>query len=140
MNMRIAKLLSILVIATLLAGTLGSTLAFAEGPTGTLTIASAEQPEFLDPTKSLQILNWDVSFAMFDRLVIVDDEGNVLPMLAESWEVIDPNTWKFNLRQDVKFHDGTPFTSASVKATLDHIANPDVGARQAAIWALYGLH
>ena len=74
---------------------------------------------------------------MFDRLVIVDDEGNVLPMLAESWEVIDPNTWKFNLRQDVKFHDGTPFTSASVKATLDHIANPDVGARQAAIWALY---
>jgi peptide/nickel transport system substrate-binding protein len=104
---------------------------------GTLTIASAEAPEFLDPTKSLQILNWNISFTMFDTLVKVDAEGNISPSLAESWEIVSPTAWKFTLRDGVKFHDGSPFTSASVKATLDHITNPDVGARQIAIWQLY---
>lgn len=107
------------------------------GPRGTLTVASAEQPEFLDPVMSLQILNWTVSFTMFDTLVKVDEAGKVSPSLALSWETVSPTAWKFNLRKDVKFHDGTPFTSASVKATLDHIVDPAANARQIAVWNLY---
>ena len=36
------------------------------------------------------------------------------PQLAESWEATTPKTWKFNLRKDVKFSDGTPMTSEDV--------------------------
>ena len=107
------------------------------GPKGTLTVAVAEAPEFLDPTMSLQIFNWTISFSMFDTLVKIDDSGKIVPSLAESWELVNPKAWKFNLRKGVKFHDGTPFTSAAVKATLDHIVDPEVKSRQSAIWGSY---
>jgi len=109
----------------------------AAAPKGTLTIAAAEVPEALDPTISLQIYNWTISYSMFDTLVKLDTNGKIAPSLATSWELVNPKAWKFNLRKDVKFHDGTPFTSASVKATLDHILDPNVKSRQNAIWASY---
>lgn len=109
----------------------------AGGAAKTLTIAAAEVPEALDPTISLQIYNWTISFAMFDTLVTSDDTGKISPSLATSWELVNSKAWKFNLRKDVKFHDGTPFTSASVKATLDHILDANVKSRQNAIWASY---
>jgi peptide/nickel transport system substrate-binding protein len=44
---------------------------------------------------------------------------------AKSWEVSqDGRAWTFRLREGVKFHDGSPFTSADVKATYDHYLNP----------------
>lgn len=45
--------------------------------------------------------------------------------LAESWDAAkDGLSYTFKLRQGVKFHDGTPFTSADVKASYDRIVNP----------------
>lgn len=62
-----------------------------------------------------------INRAVFDRLVERDEAANTLvPGLAESWERTDDNTWVFHLRQGVTFHDGTPFTSADVKDTLDY--------------------
>ena len=50
---------------------------------------------------------------------------NVTSGMAESWQVADDGiTWTFTLRDDVKFHDGSPFTSADVKATYDHYLDP----------------
>ena len=47
------------------------------------------------------------------------------PGLATSWDVsADGAVWTFHLREDVVWHDGTPFTSADVKATYDHFLNP----------------
>jgi peptide/nickel transport system substrate-binding protein len=48
--------------------------------------------------------------------------------LAESWTVSeDRKTYTFKLRPNVKFHDGTPFTSADIKATYDRLRNPPSG-------------
>jgi len=50
--------------------------------------------------------------------------------LAQSWNVSkDGLTYTFKLRQNVKFHDGTPLTSEDVKATYDRIRDPQGGAR-----------
>lgn len=56
-----------------------------------------------------------------DNLKIVGD-------LAESWEQAkDGLTYTFKLRKGVKFHDGSEFTAADIKATYDRIANPKDG-------------
>ena len=41
--------------------------------------------------------------------------GAIPLSLLKSWEQIDELTWKFNLRKDVKFHNGDPLTSKDVK-------------------------
>ncbi|MUG69279.1 hypothetical protein GNP93_01175 [Paenibacillus validus] len=47
------------------------------------------------------------------------------PWLATSWEVTeDKKTYTFKLRDDVKFHDGTPFDAEAVKFTFDRIKSP----------------
>lgn len=54
-----------------------------------------------------------------ETLVRLNDRVEAEPLLATDWTQPDPLTWVFNLRTDVKFHDGTPFDAAAVKNTLD---------------------
>jgi peptide/nickel transport system substrate-binding protein len=49
---------------------------------------------------------------LYDGLVRFDEEMNPIPDLAESWEISEDGTvYTFKVRQDVKFHDGTPMTA-----------------------------
>ncbi len=48
-----------------------------------------------------------------------------IPWLAESWSTEDSQTWTFNLRQGVTFHDGTPFNAEAVKWNIDRWRDPD---------------
>ena len=41
-----------------------------------------------------------------------------------SWKIVNDTTWEFKLRKGVKFHNGEPFTAASVKATIDYALDP----------------
>ena len=63
---------------------------------------------------------------IFEGLLRRDTSGALKPALATSWERIDKNTWRFKLRQDVKFHNGNPFTWEDVKFTFDRLKNPEV--------------
>ncbi|MBS0244862.1 MAG: ABC transporter substrate-binding protein, partial [Proteobacteria bacterium] len=56
------------------------------------------------------------------------DNEKIVGDLAESWEVSkDGLTYTFKLRKGVKFHDGSDFSSADIKATYDRIVNPPPG-------------
>ena len=80
--------------------------------------------------------NWDppnsvlreaiiLGYHVFDHLAVRDlKTRRVIPNLATSWKTIDDTTWEVKLRQNVKFHDGTPFTSRDVKATFDRVLDP----------------
>ena len=54
-----------------------------------------------------------------------------MPALAESWEQVEPDRWRFTLRQGVKFHDGTDFNADAVKFSIERIKNPDDPGRSA---------
>lgn len=63
--------------------------------------------------------------ALFDPLVMVDDEGVPQPWLSTGWENIDHNTWQFDLRRGVKFANGEVFGPEAVKATIDFLTSPE---------------
>ena len=62
-----------------------------------------------------------VATMVFETLFNLDPDvlDNYIPVLATSWEKKDDTTWIFNLREGVKFTDGTPFNAAAVKFTLE---------------------
>jgi peptide/nickel transport system substrate-binding protein len=51
------------------------------------------------------------------------DKGDYVGMLAERWEVKDPNTWIFYLRKDIRWHDGSPFTADDVVHSFNRARN-----------------
>ncbi len=107
------------------------------GPQGTLVVAHGEKLESIDPQARLQIHSYNVALMIYDSLVDVSESGEILPRLATEWELLDENTWKFTLREGVKFHNGEPFTSESVKFTLDRIVDPETKSAQSGVWANY---
>ncbi|GAB3395734.1 ABC transporter substrate-binding protein [Azotobacter armeniacus] len=55
-----------------------------------------------------------------ESLLEVDDSGRLLPGLAQSWEVSEDGlTWRFQLRENVRFHDGLPLDAAAVVQALE---------------------
>ncbi|MCI0529749.1 MAG: ABC transporter substrate-binding protein, partial [Nitrospira sp.] len=52
-------------------------------------------------------------------------KSNLIPELAEKWEVPDETTYVFYLRKGVRFHDGSELTAADVKYTFETILNPE---------------
>jgi peptide/nickel transport system substrate-binding protein len=63
--------------------------------------------------------NNNIGWHVFDALVNVDRDARIVPGLAESWRAVDPTTWEFKLRRNVKFHDGTPFTAEDVIFSIE---------------------
>ncbi|MFG6136416.1 ABC transporter substrate-binding protein [Halomonas sp. B23F22_10] len=53
-----------------------------------------------------------------ETLIRLDDDGSPEPFLATEWERLDPYRWRFAIRDDVTFHDGTPLTAKRVVASL----------------------
>jgi peptide/nickel transport system substrate-binding protein len=63
--------------------------------------------------------------AIFDELTAVTKTGETVPKLASSWSNVNPTTWRFTLRQGVKFSNGEAFNAAAVKATIDWLMSEE---------------
>jgi peptide/nickel transport system substrate-binding protein len=110
-------------LALALVGLLASlpTHAMAQEPPvrgGTVVQAISADPPTMNPGTTTDTQAWSLMGKMFNGLTYLDLEYRNHPDLAESWEISkDGLTYTFKLRQNVKWHDGKPFTSADVKFT-----------------------
>lgn len=99
----------------------------AEG--GNLTYALATSPDTLDPHRSGLAVTVRAIRTIYDNLVVQLPDGSIKPWLAKEWSVSeDGKSYTFKLREDVKFHDGTPFNAEAVKFNLDRVIDPTTKA------------
>lgn len=103
-----------------------TTATVAEAGTGNVTkeklvIAMNGDVSALDPMKCWQVAAYHVYWTVYERLIKYNYEtGEYEPELAESWSVSDDGmVYTFNLRQGVKWHDGSDFVAEDVKYTIE---------------------
>jgi ABC-type transport system substrate-binding protein len=95
-------------------------------PGGTLRVAWEADVSGLDPHLSFGMQARLVVGNLFNSLVTIDPELNVVPDLAESWEVLENSkVYVFHLRKGVKFHDGTDFDAEVVRWNYQRVVDPN---------------
>lgn len=96
-------------------------------PTGQIIYANPSRLRTLDTLAVYGLQEFQISRQMMEPLVDLTQEGELAPVLAESWEPSDDGkVWTFRLRQGVTFHDGTPFDAESVAATIQRAMSAEV--------------
>lgn len=106
--------------------------AHAQG--GILRVGLPGLPVTLDPALASETPAGLVTRQIFDTLLqYKDGSSDVEPALATQWQVSrDGLAWSFRLRDGVRFHDGTPLTSAQVAASLERLLFPGASHAPAA--------
>lgn len=126
----IGRLFAILTMAAVAATAAPPDSALAETPKkgGTLNYGTVTEVSSLDPHVYVGSA-WKVLMeAVYGTLVGFNQQAELVPELAVSWERPDATSIVFELREGVTFHDGTPLTAADVKFSLERIQDPDTGA------------
>ena len=80
----------------------------------TLRWASAGDPQTMDPHSQNESMTNMMNGQVYERLTRRDRQLKIVPGLATEWQQVGPLTWRFKLRQGVKFHDGSPLTADDV--------------------------
>ncbi len=86
------------------------------------------EPNNLDPIMSTSRVTFTVLDQVNGFLARYDEDFNVVPALAESWEYIDDTSLRFHLRQGVKFHNGEEMTAEDVKFSIEAHLDPAQGS------------
>ena len=96
-----------------------------------LAVIGADAPS-LDPHQESTFANIQMVAPLYSTLLQIDPYNypKVIGDVATEWKISpDGLTYTFKIRQDIKFHDGSPLTAADVKATYDKIVSPPEGVR-----------
>jgi peptide/nickel transport system substrate-binding protein len=110
-------LLRIVVIAFALVGGLGVSTAEHR----TFRYAFQGDLNSLDPYTLNETFTLSTLANVMEGLIKRDKDLQIVPGLAESWEVLEPTRWRVHLRQGVEFHDGSPFTADDVVFSADRV-------------------
>jgi peptide/nickel transport system substrate-binding protein len=95
-------------------------------PPDTLYVALEAEPPELDPNLSSAYVDRQVMASLYDKLVDIDENGEIVPMLAKSYDVSDDGkVYTFHLRDGIKFHDGTEFNAEAAKYNLERYQEED---------------
>ena len=89
-----------------------------------LRIASAFDPQTMDPHAVALLYHSRVAFQVYDSLLNRDEQFRLEPSLALSWSAPNPLTWRIKLRPGVTFHDGAPFTADDAVFSIERAMTP----------------
>ncbi|ESR23764.1 ABC transporter substrate-binding protein [Lutibaculum baratangense] len=95
-----------------------------------LTIDLVNEPSSLDPHGQWNPDSYYVYRNVFDNMVTRDNDGEIVPQVAESWERLSDTEVQFNLRDDITFHDGEPLTAEDVVYSVERITDPEFASPQ----------
>jgi peptide/nickel transport system substrate-binding protein len=95
-------------------------------PAQAATFRWSSQGDFLtaDPHAQNEGINNLIGNHVYERLTARDRSLKLVPSLATRWEQVNATTWRFHLRKNVKFHDGTPFTAEDVVFSIERAQLP----------------
>ena len=80
--------------------------------TQNIVINNGSEPQSFDPHKTEGVPESAVAYQLFEGLISMDSDGNLIPGVAERWEnTPDYKTWTFHLRKDAKWSNGDPVTA-----------------------------
>ena len=100
----------------------------------TLRIGLQEDPDILDPHEARTFVGRIAFNALCDKLLDTSPTLEFVPRLALSWTfAADGKTMTMKLRPGVKFHDGTAFDAAAVKANIDRALTLQTSRRKSEI-------
>jgi peptide/nickel transport system substrate-binding protein len=122
----LSLMLIALLITTAISGCVDQDMSVTndESKTNELILGEMWAIEKLDPATDLKVLCEKA--LIVETLVTANEDFSLSPGLASSWEQLDNYTWQFNLRDDVKFHDGTDMTAEDVKFSLERAIRQNV--------------
>lgn len=86
-----------------------------------IVVSQGSKPKSLDPNMYNEIPALTVTEQIFNTLLKVDDNGNIVPELAESYEYVTPTELVIKLKQGVKFHNGDTLTSKDVIFSINRM-------------------
>ena len=115
--------------------TSGSTAGSTAGGTNTagFTVQYGSNPETLDPALNSAIDASNTIITVFEPLLLINENNEVIGGQAESWEASEDGlTWTFTMRDGLKWSDGTDLTAKDFEYSFKRMANPDTAAPYAA--------
>ncbi len=110
-----AASISCVLAATLVAGVVHA---------ASLRVASAFDPQTMDPHALALLYHSRVVFQIYESLVNRDEQFRLEPALALSWQPVGATTWRFHLRPGVRFHDGSTFSADDAVFSIQRALGP----------------
>jgi len=89
-----------------------------------LRVATAFDPQTMDPHSLALQYHTRVAFQIYEPLVGRDAHYRLVPVLATGWTQVDARTWQFKLRPGVRFHDGSLFTAEDAVFSFERALAP----------------
>lgn len=107
------------------------------GPRDRLIFAAAADATTLDPHNTTDTESDQVIMMVYEPLIAFDDAMQIVPRLAERWNVADDGvTWTFHLRAGVRFHDGTPFDAEAVRLNFARVLDPVANHKRLSLFSM----
>ncbi|MBX3072113.1 MAG: ABC transporter substrate-binding protein [Thermomicrobiales bacterium] len=101
-----------------------------------LTIDLGTEPALLDPARTYDADGWSIVHSVFDSLLQYAPDGAIEPLLAESFTLLDPLTYRVVLRPDIAFHNGEPLDASAIEPSIAHILAEETASQVAANFAV----
>ncbi|CAM3789893.1 glutathione ABC transporter substrate-binding protein [Alkalicoccus chagannorensis] len=93
-----------------------------------LTISMQADAQSLDPHFGNDHYSLNVKRAIYDTLVMTDENLDLHMGLATSFEQIEPETWEIELEEDIVFHDGEELNAEVVQLNIERMLDPELGS------------